>query len=69
MNTPISAGTLADQLLDVEMRIAKRADELSKLGGWDRRDSSAPWHQAELEILGWSRSAESRPIRKPAAVS
>jgi hypothetical protein len=40
-----------DELFDLELRVARRADELSRSFTWDRRDSSAPWYQAEIELL------------------
>ena len=52
MNPPELSGVMIDELLDVEIRVARRADELSKSANWNPRDSSAPWRRAELEILG-----------------
>src|SRR5688572_15510967 len=52
MKNPALVGGERDRLLEVELRIARRADELAQTARWDRRDSSAPWRQAEINVLG-----------------
>ncbi len=62
MNPPELSGVMIDELLDVEIRVARRADELSKSANWNPRDSSAPWRQAELEVLGGASNAAVSPL-------
>lgn len=41
-----------DQLFRVELRIARRADELARLYGSDPVHALDPWRQAEREMFG-----------------
>lgn len=49
MNTPKLP---KDELFRVELRIARRADELARLHGTDPAHALDPWRQAERELLG-----------------
>jgi hypothetical protein len=45
-----------ETLLQLEMRIARRADQLAATRGNDRADATESWWEAEREVL-----AEARP--------
>lgn len=49
MNTPRLP---QDELFRVELRIARRADELARLHGTNPVRALDPWRQAERELLG-----------------
>jgi len=57
MHTPKNSLPALDELFEVEMQIAKRADELVRLLGADRGNALEYWRRAEREV--WPEHAES----------
>jgi hypothetical protein len=51
--------TATDPLLEIELRIAHRADELDKRFGIDRADALEHWRAAEREVWFGEMSAAS----------
>ena len=58
MNTPTQS---ADELFELELRIAQRADELVKLFGPDPTHALKEWRQAEQEV--WQDRTDHVPNR------
>lgn len=63
--------TPTDELFELELRIARRADQLARLSESDPQSAMEYWHQAEQEV--WfdslagqvdrcSRQAEAQPV-------
>lgn len=50
MNLERSAARLA-RLTELQLKVARRADELARAGGWGTNLNLGCWLQAELEIL------------------
>jgi ribosomal protein L9 len=55
---------LHEDLFEIELRVARRADELARTHGSDRQKDVAHWSEAEREI--WGTQAGIRDV--PAAV-
>ncbi|HUR56083.1 MAG TPA: DUF2934 domain-containing protein [Opitutaceae bacterium] len=69
MNTPKPAAMMDDALFRVERKIARRADELSRLLGYDPGHALDHWRQAEREVWVDAESFEVRGLESEQAAS
>jgi hypothetical protein len=62
----LSDSFLDEPLFQMQIRVARRADELARQATTDREADMRAWHQAEREVLEADESAQKTPAKSAA---